>query len=208
MKQNCWKFMGCGRETGGKNTGEMGICPASTEKSLNGIHGGTNAGRACWVVAGTFCGGEVQGYFAKKHHNCTKCGFYAKVRSEEDNAFEFSPSLLEKLGVELITLQSKDFYFDRYGDLVNSDDWSRDLAVYLGEKDNLVFEKDHWTVIDFMREFYEHFRVTPMNKVIVTRLNAEGGNEKYSVKYLYRLFGKTPIKNACKYAGVPSLGCT
>jgi hypothetical protein len=59
------------------------LCPAHSEKRLNGVHGGVNAGRACWVVAGTRCGGVVQGEFAQKIGNCMKCEFYLSVVKEE-----------------------------------------------------------------------------------------------------------------------------
>lgn len=92
---NCWEFKKCDRQPGGKLVGELGICPATTDKALNGIHGGMNAGRACWVVAGTFCGGAVQGTEAQKQHNCWKCDFFQLVRKEETaSAIGFSSTLL------------------------------------------------------------------------------------------------------------------
>lgn len=56
-KRNCWKFKNCGQEPGVKNAHELGECPATTEKRLNGTFEGENAGRACWIVAGTMCEG-------------------------------------------------------------------------------------------------------------------------------------------------------
>lgn len=76
--------MKCGREPGGKNTKSLGICIASVETTANGIHGGTNAGRCCWAVTGTFCEGKVQGTFAVKFKNCVNCPFYKLVTEEED----------------------------------------------------------------------------------------------------------------------------
>ncbi|MBW8034645.1 MAG: response regulator [Planctomycetes bacterium] len=35
----------------------------------------------CWEIAGTFCKGEVQGKFAKKFRDCTKCEIYKQARS-------------------------------------------------------------------------------------------------------------------------------
>lgn len=84
-KQNCWGFMKCGRERGGKNVLEFGICPASTLKNLDGIHSGKNAGRACWVVAGTMCHGLPHGTFAKKMKSCGRCPFYQTVKKEEED---------------------------------------------------------------------------------------------------------------------------
>lgn len=94
---NCWEFKGCGREPGGKNAGELGICPAATEPSLHGIHHGKNAGRACWVVSGTLCKGQVQGTFAKKFENCESCDFYQLVRKEEFPEFKYSSILLSMM---------------------------------------------------------------------------------------------------------------
>jgi hypothetical protein len=86
-KPNCWEFKKCGREAGGPNTAELGVCPASVENVLDGVHGGANAGRACWVVGGTLCNGAPQGTFAKKIENCLECRFYGLVKDEEGDGF-------------------------------------------------------------------------------------------------------------------------
>ena len=96
-KKNCWSVKQCGREAGGKNVSQMGICPASIDRKLHGTHGGDCAGRACWIIAGTFCGGEEQGTFAHKYHNCEKCDFYLSVRQEEGLQFKMSTLLLAKI---------------------------------------------------------------------------------------------------------------
>ncbi len=94
-KVNCWEFKKCERQPGGRLAGEIGICPASTRESLNGIHGGKNGGRACWVLAGTFCGGALQGTSAQKQNNCWKCDFFQMVKKEEaDSPHGFSISEL------------------------------------------------------------------------------------------------------------------
>jgi hypothetical protein len=97
MKLNCWEFKKCGREPGGKNERDLGTCPATVEKRLDGVHDGTNGGRSCWVISGTFCGGVVQGTFAKKFLNCELCEFYKAVKEEETPNFQLSPLLLTKL---------------------------------------------------------------------------------------------------------------
>jgi len=95
-KKNCWEFKQCGREPGG-NRKDLGVCPSATETKLQGAHGGTNAGRACWVVAGTMCGGSVQGVFAKKYETCEQCDFYKMVVVEEGTQYVLSMFLLKKL---------------------------------------------------------------------------------------------------------------
>ncbi len=81
--QNCWEYMKCGREPGGEKADELGVCPAAEDKSFDGINRGKNAGRFCWAVAGTFCGGKAQGSFAEKRESCLSCRFFNKVRAEE-----------------------------------------------------------------------------------------------------------------------------
>lgn len=97
LKMNCWEFRLCGREVGGDRVAQLGICPAASDPRLDGVHGGKNAGRACWVVAGTFCGGEVQGSFAQKMSNCLSCDFYSNVRDEEQGHFKLSAVLMKML---------------------------------------------------------------------------------------------------------------
>ena len=63
---NCWEAKRCGREPGGSNVGELGTCPAAAKK----------AGDGCWLVAGTFCGGTVQGTHAEKMVSCMVCDHY------------------------------------------------------------------------------------------------------------------------------------
>lgn len=82
-KQNCWEFKKCGREPVGVKVKELGICVASTETFGNGMNGGKNAGRICWAVAGTFCGGKIQGTYAQKSVSCMSCDFFKKVKKEE-----------------------------------------------------------------------------------------------------------------------------
>ena len=87
--------MNCGRQHGGENTRELGVCPAAVYEKLDSAHGGKNAGRVCWVVAGTMCGGEVQGSFAKKYDDCRKCRFYEMVKEEEGANFLITVDLIQ-----------------------------------------------------------------------------------------------------------------
>lgn len=87
VRKNCWEIKNCGRQEGGKNAKELGICPAYSEARLDGVHGGKNAGRACWIVAGTLCGRKVQGTYAAQLSSCIACDFYQLVKIEESAAF-------------------------------------------------------------------------------------------------------------------------
>jgi two-component system NtrC family sensor kinase len=67
LKVKCWEYMKCGRDKDATLK-----CPAFPD-----------FGRICWVVAGTFCEGRVQGTFAQKYEDCKKCEFYQKVKNKE-----------------------------------------------------------------------------------------------------------------------------
>jgi len=99
---NCWEFKKCGKER---------TCPAYP-----------NNGKQCALVAGTLCGGKVQGTYAKKNANCRQCDFFqsehygwsssGSPREQQKNLIEFflrGVSLRFKviggfLGVAFITL--------------------------------------------------------------------------------------------------------
>jgi hypothetical protein len=80
---NCWEFVNCERQPGGARVGELGICPVTVDEELDGTYGGIAAGRVCWAVVGSFCGGKIQGTYAEKLRDCTKCAFMALVKREE-----------------------------------------------------------------------------------------------------------------------------
>ena len=69
---NCWEYKQCGREAGGAKVKELGVCPAYP-----------NHGQRCAHIAGTFCGGKVQGAFAQKLANCMKCEFFKSANYDK-----------------------------------------------------------------------------------------------------------------------------
>ena len=94
---NCWEFKKCGREVGGAKAAQLGVCVAASEARTNGLNGGRNGGRACWALAGTLCGGVVQGTFATKLTNCQNCEFYALVKGEEGAGLIRPTEILQRL---------------------------------------------------------------------------------------------------------------
>lgn len=155
MKQNCWEFSKCGREPNGEKTAELGVCPAATETRLNNLHGGSNGGRTCWILAGTLCKGEIQGNFVNKHASCSQCDFYKSVEKEEGSLFIMSATLLS-----YITGKSEyESQLDKYiRDLINMNDKLSQMAnvdaltgtynrrEFDDELNSLITEKDIHTI--------------------------------------------------------------
>ena len=69
---NCWEFMRCGRESGGRNVDQLGICPAYPDD-----------GKRCENVVGTFCD-LVQGLYASKNSSCQECPFYNSMHFDQN----------------------------------------------------------------------------------------------------------------------------
>ena len=81
---NCWEHKACGEAK--EN------CPAYTQRTYEGVNGGAKSGRLCWVAAGTFCGKQVKGVFAKTRGNCMNCDFFQRVKREEEADFKLLKS--------------------------------------------------------------------------------------------------------------------
>ncbi|MBF0350845.1 MAG: ATP-binding protein [SAR324 cluster bacterium] len=86
QKQNCWEFFKCGRELDGYRV-HHGECPASALYHADGCNHGTNGGRVCWAINGTFCGKKNHGH-AKHENGCEQCDFYKLVNQEESEHFD------------------------------------------------------------------------------------------------------------------------
>jgi len=82
-KLNCWEYKKCGRQPGGANVYEFGICPAAMEKNAIGFNGGKNAGRVCWGIANTPHDGKIQRTVIEKLKYCMNCDFFKLVCKEE-----------------------------------------------------------------------------------------------------------------------------
>jgi hypothetical protein len=82
LKKNCWEFKG--------NRQRRKVCKEGCSQCLvpqmanyDGINGGKNGGRICWLIIGTLCDKNVQLTFSHKLNTCIKCDFYKSVKQEE-----------------------------------------------------------------------------------------------------------------------------
>jgi len=91
-RRNCWEAMKCGRQLGGENAEKLGVCPAALPSEyFEGVNRGMHCGRFCWAVAGTLCGGKVQGTYANKLLDCIGCEFLKQVNEDEGRNFILTP---------------------------------------------------------------------------------------------------------------------
>lgn len=94
------------------------------------------------------------------------------------------------------------------GFLSNVDDWSRDVAAYLAEREGIQMSDQHWEIVNYLHDYYKRYQIAPMVKILVKEIGKRFGPEKATTKFLYELYPAGPAKQACKIAGLPKpTGC-
>jgi len=75
-KLNCWDFKKCCDKSLSNHASESILCPVKKEFNANGLNGGINGGRICWVIMDSHCKKKPQSA-------CFQCEFSYKVMAEE-----------------------------------------------------------------------------------------------------------------------------
>ena len=90
------------------------------------------------------------------------------------------------------------------GYLVNTDDWSEDVAKEIAETEGISeLTNKHMDVINYLRdEYFNNNANQPNDRNMVKAMSEEWG-DKISAKDLYDLFLNQPSKAAGKIAGLP-----
>jgi len=102
-----------------------------------------------------------------------------------------------------IDVQGKTIETDDNGNLVNPQDWSRDVAEKLAAEEEIELTQEHWDVLEFLREEYlNNSGNQPMERQINKDMGKRWG-KKIGSKDLYKLFPRAPSKQGNKIAGLP-----
>ncbi len=97
---------------------------------------------------------------------------------------------------------------DEEGYLQNLSDWSTDVAAQMATEDGIELTDNHWEVINFLRQYYDEYKIAPAIRILTKAMAKKLGREKGNTRYLYKLFPEGPAKQACRYAGLPKpTGC-
>lgn len=101
-----------------------------------------------------------------------------------------------------IEVNGKSVELDEDGFIVNLDEWSEDVAMYLAKEEGVEeLTEDHWKLINYLKQYFAEYGIAPM----VRKMTKESG---FSLKEIYDLFPSGPAKGACKVAGLPKpTGC-
>jgi tRNA 2-thiouridine synthesizing protein E len=78
----------------------------------------------------------------------------------------------------------------------------------MAAKEGITLTEDHWEVINFLREFYFTYGISPMVKILMKYMAEDISPQRASKDYLYSLFPKGPSRQGSRIAGLPApQGC-
>lgn len=92
--------------------------------------------------------------------------------------------------------------YDRPHNLEALDPWSKDIAIKLAKLEGITLTPAHWDVIEALRNHYQEFGLEANARSLLKRMEVEF-EELGGKKYLYDLFPRGPVNQACRIAGLP-----
>ncbi|MCH8499003.1 MAG: TusE/DsrC/DsvC family sulfur relay protein [Marinobacter sp.] len=93
---------------------------------------------------------------------------------------------------------------DKDGFLLAPSSWTPDIAVAIAAEQGLNITDQHWEIILLLRDFYQqHDIAPPANRIFVKTVRDLLGDDKGNSIYLMQLFPGSPVKEACRIAGLP-----
>jgi TusE/DsrC/DsvC family sulfur relay protein len=99
-------------------------------------------------------------------------------------------------------LAGSTYEVDDNGFLQEPEKWNEEIAKAYAEMEGVTeLTEDHWTVINYLRNYYLEYDICPMVRKLTKRTGVGLGR-------LWELFPEGPANSACKWAGVPRpTGC-
>jgi len=105
-------------------------------------------------------------------------------------------------------LAGREVQLNNKGFLARFEDWDNDLAYAMAEEEGLTLTECHWTVIEFLREYYAFHEIPPSPKVIIRTIGEKvSQHTPCTRKKLEGLFPQGGCKQACRIAGLPNHYC-
>lgn len=91
---------------------------------------------------------------------------------------------------------------DTEGFLVDREAWFPEVAEALADRDGVQLGEDHWWLIEFVRDHHARYGNPPLMRVVVAEYRKRRPDSRGS-RDLYRLFPDGPVREACRYGGLP-----
>lgn len=92
---------------------------------------------------------------------------------------------------------------DANGFLLNLDDWSKELAEHMAQKEGISLTAKHWDIIEYLRDEYLNNNATQPNTRHIVKAMSDKWGTNVGQKDVYDLFPKDPSKQGGRIAGLP-----
>jgi len=89
------------------------------------------------------------------------------------------------------------------GFLCDAADWTPLIAQQLAVLEAIQLTEAHWEVLQFIRQYYQDYKHLPNARMFAAAIRKQLGPDKATSRYLQHLFPHSPLKYACKIAGLP-----
>jgi len=99
--------------------------------------------------------------------------------------------------------KGKEIPTDERGYLLNTADWSEELAEAMAEAEGIKLTEKHWDIINYLRDEYFNNNGNQPNTRTIIKAMSEKWGEKVKQKDVYELFPLDPSKQAGRIAGLP-----
>ena len=103
------------------------------------------------------------------------------------------------------TLHGTEIELDDEGYLLNTNDWSPQVAELLAREMDIKLTDERLEIVHFVREQFEERECIPEMRTLLKTLRERHGKETATRKYVYNLFPYGYGQQACKIAGMRKL---
>ena len=94
-------------------------------------------------------------------------------------------------------------HIDELGFLIDPEEWDADVAQTLAKVQNIELNDDHWSVINFMREFLAEHGVSADARFVMRFLDERAAARGKSGRdLLFELFPYGYVGQACRISGM------
>ena len=100
------------------------------------------------------------------------------------------------------TLHGTEIELDDEGYLLNTNDWSPQVAELLAREMDIELTDERLEIVHFVREQFEERECIPEMRTLLNTLRERHGKETATRKYVYNLFPYGYGQQACKIAGM------
>ena len=105
--------------------------------------------------------------------------------------------------MENLDINGQAIAVDNEGYLRHLEDWNREVAAQLAQREGIELNEAHWEILHLLRDFYHTYEMSPAMRPLIKAVAAELGSDKGKSIYLMSLFPGSPAKLASKIAGLP-----